>query len=146
MCGERGIHLIKRKDANLTTKMFLLLLKAVITGSVIFVFLYFAGGHVLKNYFYESDYIYNAEKPYIRELQSYVKKNHVASDDSEQLKEWAAKKKITYFSVSRKRKILYDSFYMGTIFFEPETVASTAPPPAVAVNSFVSISFACSSI
>ena len=120
MCGERGIHLIKRKDANLTTKMFLLLLKAVITGSVIFVFLYFAGGHVLKNYFYESDYIYNAEKPYIRELQSYVKKNHVASDDSEQLKEWAAKKKITYFSVSRKRKILYDSFYMGTIFFEPE--------------------------
>ena len=72
------------------------------------------GGHVFKKTtFYESDYIYNAEKPYIRELQSYVKKNHVASDDSEQLKEWAAKKKITYFSVSRKRKNIIDSFLHG---------------------------------
>lgn len=106
MCGERGIHLIKRKDANLTTKMFLLLLKAVITGSVIFVFLYFAGGHVLKNYFYESDYIYNAEKPYIRELQSYVKKNHVASDDSEQLKEWAAKRKLHIFGFKKEKNII----------------------------------------
>ena len=108
--------MIKRKDANLTTKMFLLLLKAVITGSVIFVFLYFAGGHVLKNYFYESDYIYNAEKPYIRELQSYVKKNHVASDDSEQLKEWAAKRKLHIFRFQEREKYYMTVFTWGQVF------------------------------
>ena len=38
------------------------------------------------------------------------------------------------------------SSFNDNTFFVPETVASTAPPPAVAVNSFISISFACSSI
>ena len=38
------------------------------------------------------------------------------------------------------------SSFTFTSFLDPDTVTSTAPPPAVAVNSFVSISFACSSI
>lgn len=84
--------------------MLLLLLKGILIGSIVFILLYFGGSHVLMNYYYESDYIYKAETPYVKRLQKYVTENHVAATDSEKLKKWSNKQKISYFSVSRERK------------------------------------------
>ena len=49
--------MVKVKNANLTVKMLLLLLKGILIGSSVFILLYFCGSHVLMNYYYESDYI-----------------------------------------------------------------------------------------
>lgn len=111
--------MVKVKNANLTVKMLLLLLKGILIGSIVFILLYFGGSHVLMNYYYESDYIYKAETPYVERLQKYVTENHVAATDSEKLKKWSNKQKISYFSVSRERKILFDNFYVEANLLKP---------------------------
>ena len=109
----------KIKNANLTVKMLLLLLQGILVGSVAFIILYFGGSHVLMNYYYESDYIYKAETPYVKHLQKYVTENHVAATDFEKLKKWSNKQKISYFLVSRERKILFDNFYVEDNLLKP---------------------------
>ena len=53
----------------------------------------------------------------MKRLQKYVTENHVAATDSEKLKKWSNKQKISYFSVSRERKILFDNFYQYFFLF-----------------------------
>lgn len=63
--------------------------------------------------------IYKAETPYVKRLQKYVTENHVAATDSEKLKKWSNKRKISYFSVSREGKILFDNFYVEANLLKP---------------------------
>ena len=97
----------KIKNANLTVKMLLLLLQGILVGSVAFIILYFGGSHVLMNYYYESDYIYKAETPYVKHLQKYVTENHVAATDFEKLKKWSNKTEdFIFLSFKRKKNII----------------------------------------
>ena len=63
--------------------------------------------------------IYKAETPNVKRLQKYVTENHVAATDSEKLKKWSNKQKISYFSVSREGKILFDNFYVEANLLKP---------------------------
>lgn len=96
--------MVKVKNANLTVKMLLLLLKGILIGSIVFILLYFGGSHVLMNYYYESEYIYKAETPYVKRLQKYVTENHVAATDSEKLKNGQISRRFHIFQFQEKEK------------------------------------------
>ena len=61
------------------------------------------GTNLLDEYFLCSDFIYNAETVYIADLQDYVRKNNLSAYNIEQLGEWAHRKGIRHFTVSRNR-------------------------------------------
>ena len=86
--------------------MLLLLLQGILVGSVAFIILYFGGSHVLMNYYYESDYIYKAETPYVKRLQKYVTENHVAATDSEKLKNGQISRRFHIFQFQEKENII----------------------------------------
>lgn len=81
----------------------------------IFLALFFIGNALLSDYFYSSDFIYNAETTYIEELSAFVKKENIAATDTSRLGEWAHKKGISHFTISRNRVLIYDSTYSDTV-------------------------------
>ena len=44
-------------------------------------------------------------------FQEYVSRHHLAASDTERIREWAKENHIGYFTISRKRMLLYDNYY-----------------------------------
>lgn len=104
--------------------MIKLLLLGFSAAMAIFFVLYFAGNALLNDYFSSSDFIYNAETAYIEELSSFVQKENIPATDTSRLGEWAHKKGISHFTVSRNRVLIYDSTYSDTVILgQTETEA-----------------------
>lgn len=111
-------------NKTLTRKMIKLLLLGFSAAMLIFLILYFAGNTLLSDYFSSSDFIYNAETAYIEELSSFVQKENIPATDTSRLGEWAHKKGISHFTVSRNRVLIYDSTYSDTVILgQTETEA-----------------------
>lgn len=109
---------------TLTAKLILLLLISFCIATSIFWSLFFMGTNLLDEYFLCSDFIYNAETVYIADLQDYVRKNNLSAYNIEQLGEWAHRKGISHFTVSRNRVLIYDSAYSDSVVLgEAETGA-----------------------
>jgi len=81
----------------------------------VFFLIFVLGNVLLKDYFINSDFIYNAENAYIEELRSYVEKEKIAATDTSSLGDWAHKKGVTHFTISRNRVLIYDSSYSDTV-------------------------------
>lgn len=112
-------------NKTLTRKMIKLLLLGFSAAMALFFVLYFAGNVLLDDYFSTSDFIYNAETAYIEELRSFVQKEHIPATDTARLGEWAHKKRISHFTISRNRVLIYDSTYSDTVILgqtETETL------------------------
>lgn len=95
--------------------MIKLLLLGFATAIVIFLSLFCAGNALLSDYFSSSDFIYNAETAYIEELRAFVQKENIPATDTSRLGEWAHKKGISHFTISRNRILIYDSTYSDTV-------------------------------
>lgn len=95
--------------------MIQLLLLGFSAAVAIFLILFFVGNALLSDYFSGSDFIYNAETAYIKELSAFVKEENIAATDTSRLGEWAHKKGISRFTISRNRVLIYDSTYSDTV-------------------------------
>ena len=100
---------------TLVRKLVSMLFLGFLVACIIFTVLSVLGNEVLDEYFASSDFIYNAETPYIEELRSYVQKLNIQATDTTRLGEWAHKKGIGHFTISRERVLLYDSAYSDTV-------------------------------
>lgn len=90
-----------------------------LAGLFLFLILFIFGNELLTMYFDGSSYIYDAETPYIEDLEAYIQKNNIAATDSDALTEWSIFKKIPYFSVSREDVLLCDSYYSEYLVLKP---------------------------
>lgn len=95
--------------------MIKLLLLGFSAAVAIFFALFCTGNAILNDYFSSSDFIYNAETTYIEELRAFVQKENIPANDTSRLGEWAHKKGISHFTISRNRVLIYDSTYSDTV-------------------------------
>lgn len=95
--------------------MIRLLLLGFCVAAVIFLTVFFIGNALLEEYFSGSDFIYDAESSYIDELRTFVEKENIAATDTSRLGEWAHKKGISHFTISRNRILIYDSTYSDSV-------------------------------
>lgn len=102
-------------NKSLTRKMIKFLLLGSNAAIVIFFTVFCAGNALLGDYFSSSDFIYNAETAYIEELRAFVQKESIPATDTSRLGEWAHKKGISHFTISRNRILIYDSTYSDTV-------------------------------
>lgn len=100
---------------TLTRKLIRLLLIGFGIAVIVFFVLLKIANTFLSEYFFSSDYIYESETAYIEELEDFVAKENLAATDTERLGEWAHKKGIHQFTISRDRILIYDSTYSDSI-------------------------------
>ncbi|MCD7883236.1 MAG: HAMP domain-containing histidine kinase [Lachnospiraceae bacterium] len=101
---------------SLTGKMSCRLLHELAVGIFLIVLLYFGCKYLMKQYFWQSGYLYNAEVERAGELQDYVTQNGLAATDSEELRAWAEERNIKEFTVSREDVLLFDITYDGELY------------------------------
>ena len=82
-----------------------------LSALMVFLALFFLSNRLLDHYFSVSSFIYDAENPYINDLNIYIEKENLSATDTVKLNEWAYKKRISHFVISRDRHLLYDSAY-----------------------------------
>lgn len=92
------------------------LLHGLAVGIFLIVLLYFGCKYLMKQYFWQSGYLYKAEVERAGELQDYVTQNGLAATDSEELRAWAEERNIKEFTVSRKDVLLFDITYDGELY------------------------------
>lgn len=100
---------------SLTGKMTGMLIFGLIIGTISGFFLYFTSNYFLDQYFESSGYLYKVSQQTIEQLQLYVSENQLSAVDTDELREWAKQENISYFTISRKRMLLYDNTYSGSI-------------------------------
>ena len=100
---------------TLTRKMIRLLFLGFAVAAAIFLIIFCTGNTLLTEYFSRSDFIYNAESAYIKELSTFVQQENIAAADTSRIGEWAHKKGISHFTISRNRKLIYDSTYSDSV-------------------------------
>lgn len=115
MYGERGIVLHKIEMKTLSQKMFGLLCLGLFAAVVVFLVLHFTSQFLLDYYFDNSNYLKQVERERIADLQQYVTENHVSAMDADSLAEWSGNRDIDYFTISRRRELLFDSSYMARV-------------------------------
>ena len=108
LCGERGTTLADFWNASLGRKLTLL---GFFSALVLFLALFFLGNRLLDDYFSTSAFIYNAEVPYIQELEHYIEEEHLYATDTSRLDEWFQRKHLSHFTISRENSLIYDSTY-----------------------------------
>ncbi|MCD8016066.1 MAG: HAMP domain-containing histidine kinase [Lachnospiraceae bacterium] len=101
---------------SLTGKMICRLLHGLAVGIFLIVLLYFGCKYLMKQYFWQSGFLYNAEVERAEELQDYVTKNKLAATDSDELRAWAEERNIKEFTVSREDVLLFDITYDGELY------------------------------
>lgn len=77
--------------------------------------LYFVSNYYLDQYFESSGFLYNVSQQMVDQLQLYVSENKISAIDTDKLREWEKQENIRYFTISRKRMLLYDNTYNGSI-------------------------------
>lgn len=102
-------------NKTLTRKMIRLLFLGFAIASIVFLTIFYIGNALLEEYFSISDFIYNAEITYIKELRTFVQKENLEATDTSRLGEWAHKKGISHFTISRNRVLIYDSTYSDSV-------------------------------
>lgn len=95
-----------------------LLVFGLIIAILLFLLLYFSSNTLLKDFFTTSSFRQNAARHNVEALQTHVVKNKISATDTDKLREWAAQKRIGYFTISRERMLLYDNSYTGTLPLE----------------------------
>lgn len=105
-------------NKTLTRQMIWLFFRGLIVAAVLFSTLCFAGNAVMDNFFMVSDFIYNAETKYVKELSEYAQKENIKATDTERLGAWAHKKRVRHFTVSRDRVMIYDSAYSDSVILD----------------------------
>ena len=98
-------------NATLSRKLIRLTMLGFLSALMVFLALFFLSNRLLDHYFSVSSFIYDAENPYINELNTYIEKENLSATDTVKLNEWAYKKRISHFVISRDRHLLYDSAY-----------------------------------
>lgn len=101
----------KRKRKHLMEKMIGILLLGLFLALLLFLLIFFMGNGALNRYFESSMYRRNVSKETIAMFQEYVSRHHLAASDTERIREWAKENHIGYFTISRKRMLLYDNYY-----------------------------------
>ena len=101
----------KRKRKHLMEKMIGILLLGFFLALLLFLLIFFMGNGALNRYFESSMYRRNVSKETIAMFQEYVSRHHLAASDTERIREWAKENHIGYFTISRKRMLLYDNYY-----------------------------------
>ncbi len=107
---------LKTKWNSLYFKLFRLLLFASVLAGLFFFLLNEAGNRLITWYVSESNHIEKASDKCIEDLQTYVEKNHIASNDSAQLTRWVKKQKIVAITVYKEERLIYDSYYPEETF------------------------------
>ncbi len=102
-------------DKTLARKLTRLLFWGLCVSAAAFFAVFYMGNALLKEYFFSSDFIYNAETPYINELRAFVQKERIAATDVMQLKKWVRQKGVQRLTVSRARTLIYDSAYSDSV-------------------------------
>ena len=92
-------------------KMIGILLLGFFLALLLFLLIFFMGNGALNRYFESSMYRRNVSKETIAMFQEYVSRHHLAASDTERIREWAKENHIGYFTISRKRMLLYDNYY-----------------------------------
>ena len=110
-CGGKDTALNKRKRKHLMEKMIGILLLGFFLALLLFLLIFFMGNGALNRYFESSMYRRNVSKETIAMFQEYVSRHHPAASDTERIREWAKENHIGYFTISRKRMLLYDNYY-----------------------------------
>ena len=82
-----------------------------LSALMVFLALFFLSNRLLDHYFSVSSFIYDAENPYINDLNTYIEKENLSATDTVKLNEWAYKKRISHFTISRENSLIYDSTY-----------------------------------
>ena len=103
---------------SLAGKMTVILILGLVIATVSGVFLYYTSNYLLDEYFDSSGYLYNVSQQTVDKLQLYVSKKQLSAVDTDALREWAKQENISYFTISRKRMLLYDNTYTGSIPLE----------------------------
>ena len=102
-------------NKSISRKLVKFLIRGFLIAAVIFLTLAFVGHSLMNEYFISSDFIYNSELDYIHDLQEYVNKNQISATDTSRLGEWAHRKNIKHFTISRNRALIYDSTYSNSV-------------------------------
>ncbi|HIY00741.1 MAG TPA: HAMP domain-containing histidine kinase [Candidatus Blautia faecipullorum] len=100
---------------TLTAKMVKRLVKGIAAGAFVFCVVYLGSTEWLNEYFFSSGYFYNAELHRAEELQSFVNKYEVSTEDTDRLRKWAKNRNIDEFTISREQLLLFDLSYDGGI-------------------------------
>lgn len=84
---------------------------AVIISFAFFGMVYYFGMDIMDLHFLASDYVQNMEEPYVEDLQKYVTKNSLSTNDSDMLNKWVSENNVSYFFISFENNIIYAVTY-----------------------------------
>ena len=102
-------------NKSISRKLIKFLILGFLAATIVFSLLAFIGHSLMNEYFLSSNFIYNAETEYVQDLQEYINNNHLSATDTTRLGEWAHKKNIKHFTISRDRALIYDSTYSNSV-------------------------------
>ncbi len=91
------------------------LLRGFLLAALLFVLLFAAINVFMQEYLDTSDFLYRAEQKDIAALQRYIDKTQLSTDDTSAIGDWVHQRGIDHITISRNRKLLYDSSYSDSI-------------------------------
>ncbi|HEY9574319.1 MAG TPA: histidine kinase dimerization/phospho-acceptor domain-containing protein [Lachnospiraceae bacterium] len=105
----------KYRFKTITGKMTFYLLLGSFIALLIFVPLFKLSNRIMDDYFTGSDYIYRKSSEKTKKFQDFVKEDKIKATDTEEIRAWARDNKISYFTISRDRLLLFDNSYDGRV-------------------------------
>ncbi len=102
-------------EETLTGKMVKRLLKGAGAGVFVFCAVYFGSAKWLNQYFLSTGRLYQAEAPRAEELQKFVTKRGLSTEETGKLRKWAKERKIDEFMIFRDKLLLFDLSYDGEV-------------------------------
>ena len=99
---------MKNNLKKISFNLIMVVIISIISGGLLFSFIYYNGKDYMDYYFLTSSYIYDHETPYIEKFQNFVDENNISMKDVERYGEWVNDNKITFFSISKDGIQIYN--------------------------------------
>ncbi len=127
---------MKRSISRLTVRFGVLLLLALLSAAVFFLFFRFVGAVFLESYFEKTGFQQHCNEKRISNLQAFVDKQTISTRDTAQITKWSKTQPLILLEIYRSNVLLYSS-YAPEEAMENETEA-----PHYSWVSYYQVSFA----
>lgn len=125
-CGERGINLTQEinKGNSIYVQLLRLLIVSAVISALLFRALDLAGMYFLDKSLYNVEYQEKKDRHYIEELQNYIDREDLSTDDTSVISEWVREQKILSIDIYKDGILIFNSDYPDQEVWEEEIALS----------------------
>lgn len=107
---------------SLTGKLTGILIAGAAIGGLFFVFLYTVMLNGMDYYFSNSAYLEKEEQNVVRNLQTFISRNQLSSEDTADLTKWVKRQEVAYLLIYKDDLLVYDSTYEQKAVYSENTM------------------------